>query len=115
MSCTKCPPDRCICHLGKMANVAQVLPYRTPFGVYKTITVTAMTSPIEFFPNCIPTAIRKVVLTAVGPVSLGLGRDPTEAREKLVPLPVTLLLAPHEHLFIYTPTPVSFNSLVEIY
>lgn len=98
-----------------MAHVAQVLPYRTPFGVYKTITVPAMSFPSEFFKNINPTAIRKVVLTSSLPVSLGIGRDKVEAEQQLVPLPVTLLLAPNEHLFIYSPTPVTFQSLVEIY
>lgn len=116
MNCTKCPPDRCICHLSKMADVAQILPYRLPFGQYRAgIRITTTLETAEFFPNCNPTAIRKVVLTSDTPVSLGIGLDPTEAAKRLVPLPQTLLLAPNDHLFLYSPTPVSFNSLVEIY
>jgi hypothetical protein len=98
-----------------MADVAQILPYRTPFGTYKAINTLQAGPPTEFFPNCLPTAIRKVVLTSITPVSIGIGLDPTDAEQRVVPLPVTLLLAPDDHLFLYSPTPVSFQSLVEIY
>lgn len=113
--CPTCPVDCCSCYLQKMAQVAEVLPYRLPFGHFGDQSLNS-TDPIEMFINCSDVQIQKIVLTASGPLSLGLGNTRDRARQQLTPLPITILLKPHESLFVYTQTPpVAFNSLVEIY
>lgn len=105
--CPSCKNDLCSCYLEKMALVAQVVPYRFPFGKLSSASVApndqAYVSKAKEGDEC---SIRFVTLSSeTTPLSIGISNTAGRVDRRTYLLPVRLLLNPREDLIIWNPTP----------